>query len=821
MSDLRALRHSPAFVAVTILTIALGIAAATAVFSIVSAVLLAPLPFPDPDRIMLVGYTHPKRASQEPAPGLSIPRFRHWRDHTDAFEDIAAYTFGRTVNFGSADRHEQVVTGQATASFFRLFGVSMSYGRAFSEEDDRPHGSHVLLLSDGFCRRQFGDPSSAMGQKVSIAGESYLVIGVLPPTFETRSLNPTTHVVATPDVWMPLQLDLNDTTDDGYLVVAARLRRGVSVETAQEQTKRGAAAFYRAFPDAFPPGGSLAIAPFQRIVVGSARSALLLLMASVAGVLVITWVNTACLLLMRGSGRSRELAIRAAIGASRGRLLGQLLTESLVLAGVGGALGLALGYVGVHALLAMQPGNIPRIEPDGSNLVVDARALLFAIVTTITSGVAAGLLPAWRVSRVDPETFLRSGGGRTGTSARHERTRALLVIAEVALASLLLVSTTLVIRSFIALRQVDPGFDAGHVLTLETLVTEPRFASTSRTMQLVDAGVDGVRAVPGVEQVSAALFGLPLEAGGALKVEVVGEGPERSLVGAYSVISPDYFETLRIPLVHGRMFSARDDGGALPVAIINRTLAKQLWPSGDPLGDRILLGRGAGPHYVDVPRQVVGIGGDVRNWGLDGKQPPVVYIPVAQLPDGVMSGYNRLGGRLSWMVRTAGDPYQAASAIRTALQQATDSPVAHIRSLDDVSTASTASQRFEAWLMTLFGMSALLLAALGIYGVVAYAVQERTREIGIRVALGATTHEIRRAVLARGLLLTLMGLTIGISAAFAVTRLLTSILFGVTAGDRLSFAIVPCLLCLVTLAATWLPARRAMRVDPAIALRAE
>jgi predicted permease len=376
------------------------------------------------------------------------------------------------------------------------------------------------------------------------------------------------------------------------------------------------------------------------------------------------------------------------------------------------------------------------------------------------------------------------------------------------------------------LRQIDPGFDAHNVLTLETIVTDPRFATTSQTSRLIDDGVASVRAVPGVEQVSAALTGLPLQSGGTLKVEVAGEAatPERSLVGAWNVISPDYFHTLRIPLIRGRLFSSRDDGRALPVAIINQTLAKRLWPGGDPLGERVLLGQGAGPDFADVPRQVVGIVGDVRNRGLDEKLPPVVYIPFAQLPDNEMNVYNRHDGKLSWMVRTsasAGDPYAAAVAIQEALRAGTRAPVTHVRSMDDVSTASTAGPRFETWLMTLFGVSALLLAALGVYGVIAYAVQERLREIGIRIALGATAAEIRRLVLTRGLTLTLIGCLIGMTAALGVTRWLSTLLFGIPPRDAVSFAIVPCALCLVAIIATWLPARRAARVDPVIALRAE
>jgi putative ABC transport system permease protein len=787
------------------------------VFSLVNTVLLTPLPFAQPDRLVILGFTHPKRASPEPYPVVSIARYRFWREQTaEVFEETAAYTFGSAMNFATGDRgdrDEQVAIARSTASFFRVFGVSAARGRTFGDDEDRPHGARVALLSDGFSRRQFGSATHAIGRTVLLGGDSYQVIGVLPPTLTLRALNPTTRVLPAPDVWLPLQLDLDDRGDNNFLIAAARLRPGVSVERAQAPTVQAGARFSRAFPDAYPTGGGLAVAPFARMIIRDARSALALLTAAVAGVLLIIWVNAACLLLMRGSGRHRELAIRAALGATRGRLVRLMVSESLVLASVGGALGLALGAFGVRALLAMQPGNMARIEPDGSNLVLDWRVVLFVIGLAIASGLAAGLLPAWRVSMVDLETSLRSGGGRTGSGAgpRHERARTLLVIAEVALATLLLVSTTMVIRSFITLRLVNPGFDTHQVLTMQTLVTDPRFAQTIRTARMVEEAVDAVRAVPGVEQASAALTGLPLQSGGALKVEVAGELPtsERSLVGDWNVISPAYFEVLRIPLIRGRWFGGRDDGHAPPVAIINETLARRLWPAGDPLRDRVLLGRGAGPDFLDVPRQVIGIVGDVRSSGLGAPPGPVVYIPFAQLPDNEMALYNGMGGRLSWMLRTTTSPYRSATAIQNVLHRVTATPVAQVRSMDDVSAESTSKPRFETWLMTLFGASALLLAALGVYGIVAFAVQERTREIGIRVALGAAPAGIRRLVVVRGLTPTLIGLGVGLLPALGVTH------------DPVAFAIVAGALCLATLVAVFLPTRRALRVDPVIALRSE
>jgi predicted permease len=387
----------------------------------------------------------------------------------------------------------------------------------------------------------------------------------------------------------------------------------------------------------------------------------------------------------------------------------------------------------------------------------------------------------------------------------------LLVIAEVALATLLLVSTTMVIRSFITLRQVDPGFDTHQVLTMMTLATDRRFARTEATTRVVDETVDALHAIPGVEQASATLTGLPLQTGGALKVEVANDlsNSDRSLVGDWNVVSAGYFDALRIPLIRGRLISERDTRHAPPVVIINKTVARRLWPGGDPLGDRVLLGRGAGPDFIDVPREVIGIVGDVRNWGLDAQLPPVVYIPFAQLPDNEMAVYNRLGASLSWIVRTTASPYRSATAIQDAVHRVTATPVAEVRSMDEVSAASTAKPRFETWLMTLFGASALLLAALGVYGIVAFAVQERTREIGIRVALGAAPAAIRRLVVIRGLTPTLIGLGIGLLPALGVTR------------DPVAFTIVAGALCLATLAAVLLPTRRALRVDPVIALRSE
>ena len=816
--SVRSLVRDPGFTATVVLTLALGLAASTAVFSVFNAAILAPPPYPDPDRVVLMVSTFPDPFA---VPVVSPHRFTTWREHTTGVIDPTAYTFGgsMTLRSGESSESERVASGRVSVNFFTLFGVAPSYGRGFDEREDRPGGPRVVVLSDGFWQRQFGRATNVIDQTLVLNSEPYVVVGILPASFDATALAPFVSTLTLPDLLVPLQLDPNSENDAHFLFGAARLAEGVSLEAARLGTERTVPIFRQRFPGVMRPEASLTVIPLQDVVVGNARWSLLLFLAAAACVLLIVCANTACLLLVRAIGRQREFALRAAAGASRGRLVRQMLTESTVLAVFGGVLGVPLGVVGIRALLTLQPGNLPRIAQDGSNVIVDWRILLFVLTVSIGCGVACGLLSAWRAARANLDAQLKSGG-RFGSAVHQHRFGTLLVTVEVGLTVVLLIGAALLIRSFVELRQADPGFDAHRVLTMQMPVADRGFSTTGGTTQLVESGLRTAEDVPGVEDIAATLTGPPLDGGTFLKVSVVGR-PRAWLVGGWQIVTPNYFEILRIPLLRGRRFTEWDTHRAPAVVVINQALASRFWPDGDPLESRVLLGEGAGPEFEDVPRRIVGIVGDVRHEPLAQDPRPTAYVPLAQLPDAEMGFLNRAGFSLTWVVRTSVPPHTVAEAVREELRSSSGQPVTRIRSMDDISLASTARQRFETTLMTLFGVSALLLAALGVYGVVSYAVQQRRRELGIRLALGSTARDVRRAVLVQGMKPTALGIVLGVGAAFGLAGTLSGFLYGVMPHDGVTFLTVPVTLAAVALAATWLPAARAARIDPAQLVREE
>jgi putative ABC transport system permease protein len=813
---LRSFVKDPAFATVVVVTLALGIGTTTAVFSIVSAVILKPLPYPEPSRIVLLAHI----AEASVFPGISAPKFFVWRESTAGFEDAAAYRFPGPMNVATGDHHEQITAGHVTASFFRLFGVHAAIGRTFSEQEDQVGASNVVVLSDGFWRRYFGGAANVVGNTLVLDGDSRVIVGVLSVDFDPRSASP--FVAASPDVWVPLQLDPASHSDANNLLVAARLRSGVTIEEAKAQTTVAVAAFREKFPAVLPPTIGLTVAPLEPLVVGNARSSLLFLFGSVAFLLLIVCANVASLMLVRGSGRERELAIQAAVGASRGRIVRQVMMESAVLTAFGGVLGALLGFSSIRAMLALQPGNIPRIAQDGSDITWDWRLVLFALTLTMVSAFLSGLVPALQSSRVDLNASLKSGGNRAGCGLRQHKTRALLVVSEVALASMLLVGAALMVRSFIALQRVDPGFDPHRVLTMRTAATARQYATTGITVEFLDRGLQALRAVPGVEAAAAMLTELPLEGDNAnLRIEPATRETDDYVVGSWRIVSPDYFHVFDIRLSRGRLFTTHDNASSPAVVVINQALARRFWPAKDPIGDRILLGRGAGPEFDDKPRQVIGIVADTRQAGLHRDARPAAYVPVAQLPDAGMAFLHGLGGRVTWVMRTNVAPYTIAESVQDGLRRAIGAPVTDVRSMDDMTRSSSARMRFQLWLMAIFGGVAVLLAALGVYGTAAYSVQQRSREIGIRLALGAASTQIRTMVIRQGLGLILLGIIVGMAGAAGLAQLAAGILFGVTPHDRLVFGLVPCLLGVVGLGAVWLPAQRAVRIDPVATLNSE
>jgi putative ABC transport system permease protein len=573
-------------------------------------------------------------------------------------------------------------------------------------------------------------------------------------------------------------------------------------------------------PFDFPQIG-FGVEPLQDAIVGGVKTSLLILVGAVSFVLLIACANVANLLLARATGRQREIAIRAAVGAGRGRIVRHLLTESVMLSLAGGVVGLAAGYAGIRAILRVNPGNIPYVGLQGSNVDLDWRVGLYTFGLSLLTGVLFGLVPALQSSRTDLNSSLKESSSRSGTGLRHNRTRAVLVTTEIALALVLLVGAALLIRTFVALRQVNPGFDSRNVLTMRMSLTGPQFATPAGTTQVFHDGLRRIRALPGVE-VAGASCCIPLEGGFGLPFQVVGrpDGPTSRGGGGWTMISAGYFETFQIPILRGRSFREEDDGGP-PVVIINQALAKQFWPKGDPLSDRIIIGHGVGPAFnSEPPRQIIGVVGDVRDGGLNRDPNPIMYVLSAQITDGENALVSQIAP-WAWVVRTRVQPLSLSSAIQKELREATGLPVAHVRTMAEVVSRSTAAENFNMLVLTIFGCAALLLASIGIYGLMAYSVAQRTQEIGIRLALGAESSSVRNMVVFQGLRLAVAGVVIGLAAAFGLTKLLTSLLFGVKAWDPMVFSVVPVVLIGVALVAVWLPAMRASRVDPIQALRYE
>jgi putative ABC transport system permease protein len=809
-----ALAKSPAFSAVAILTLALGIGADTAIFSVVNAVLLKPLPFPDPDRIVMFMYNSP----QGSGPSGSATEFNVWREKTDVFQDVSAYRFG-VMNLTGGASPEQVQSAQVSADFFRLFGAPIARGRSFTAEEDRPNAGKVVVLSGGFWRRRFGGDPQIIGKTIPLSGGAYEVIGIIDPSFDRYRFDPLA------DVWVPFQLDPESVDQAHYFVVAGRLKPGVTMGMANARARLATDELRRKFPGtvAVESKDYFSVTPIREITVSNVRPSLQILLAAVNLVLLIACANVANLLLVRATGRRREIAIRAALGSGRGRIIRQLLTESMLLSVLGGTLGLIIGTFGIRALLAASPGNIPRIGQKGSLVTLDWRIVVFAVVVSLLTGVLFGLIPALQASRTDLNLALKEGGARSGGNFRQNKARSLLVVSELALAVILLIGSALLIRTFVVLRNVNAGFDAHDVLTMRMSLAGPRFEKTAAVDQLIRDGVRRITSLPGVLSVAATCC-VPLQGGYGLPFIIVGrplDGPSHG-GGGWLTISPGYFDAFKIPLRRGRVFTDRDEASAPAVAIINEAMAKKFWASSDPLTDRIIIGKGVGPEFEhDPPRQIVGIVGDVHDGGLNRDPRPTMYIPWAQTLDGV----NALNVRISplaWVVRTQVQPHSLSASLQSELRQASGGlAVADVRSMEEIIALSTARQNFNMLLMSIFAALALALAAIGVYGLMAYSVEQRTQEIGIRLALGAERSVVRGMIILQGVRLALIGVLAGIAAAFGLARLISSFLFGVKAWDPAVFVTVPVLLGVVALFAAWLPALRASRISPIEALRYE
>jgi predicted permease len=815
--SLRVLTGNPGFTTVAVAALALGIGANTAIFSVVNAVLLAPLPYPQSDRIMRV-----QRRFQGIDGGdqVSIPKFMAWKKANQTFQALAIYDFsGPGLNLGSGDRPQPVKGIHVSAGYFQVFGVSPSLGRAFLPEEDQPNGGKAAVLSNDLWRTRFGGDPALVGRSILLSGDPYTVVGILPATF---------HSDPPADVFIPMQADPLSTDQGNFLFAAGRLKPGATLESAKANMIVAGEQFRAANPRWMDKIESVAVLPLRDALVGDVRRALLILAGAVCFVLLIACANVANLLLARAAGRQREIAIRIAVGASRGHLIRQLLTESVLLSVIGGVLGLLIGTWSVPLLLAVSPGNLPRVNAEGhlasAISTLDWHVLAFTFAIALLTGVMFGLLPALRMSKLDVNSVLKEASGRSGTGLRHNRVRSVLVAGEMALAVILVAGAALMIRTFVELRSVQPGFDPHNVLTMQTSLGGGRYDSTAKAANMTRQVVDHLETLPGVRAAAAAIT-LPIEGGPDLPLTIEGLPPPKGALyngdEQWRFISPHYFSALRVPLLRGRFFDQRDTGNSTRVVIINQAFAKEYWLKGDPIGQRLTIGKGLGPEFEEPAREVVGIVGNIREQGLERSDLPVMYVPQSQITDGLTKFANSQLP-LSWIIQTTVDPASLSAAIQHEIQSV-DSQLAasKIRTMEQVISASTAPQNFNMLLLTIFAGLALLLAAIGIYGLMSYTVEQRTQEIGIRMALGAARGDMLKLVVRQGMLLSGIGVVIGLAASFGLNRLLGNLLFGVKATDPVTYAAVAVILISVALLATYIPARRATQIDPMIALRYE
>ena len=813
--SLRMFVQSPAFTLAAIAALTLGIGANTAIFSVVNAILLKPVAVTDADRVVVFMNVSPRGSGS----GASQAKFLHYRQQTEVVQDVSAFSTG-VMNFTGAGFPEQLASGRVSADFFKLTSPPVVAGRTFLAEEDLPNGPRVVLISKRLWETRFNADPNIAGKSVSLGGDPYTIVGVL-GEFDFREFGPN------PQVWTLFQFDPNSADHGHYFQVLGRLKPGVTPQQADARFNASAADFRNKYPSAIGPQNSFGVRTIRDVIIGNeTRRSLWVYGGAVGFVLLIACANVANLLLVRATARRREIAIRAAIGGSRGRIMRQLLTESVVLSLAGGVLGLFVGWAGIRGLLSINTAGLPRVGENGTLVGLDWTVVAFTVAVSVLTGMIFGLIPALQSSKTDLTTTLKESAGRSGTGFRQNEVRSVLVVIEVALALVLLIGSALLIRTAVALGRVDPGFDTHNVLTLKMSLKGKQFEQAEAVEQVVRNGVEELRSIPGVVNASATCC-VPLQGGYGLPFRVVGrplaadsQGPFHG-GGGWMTVSPGYFEVFEIPIKRGRSFNDRDTSASTPVVVINEAMARQYWPNTDPMADRLVIRKGVMREFeAEGERQVVGIVADIRIDGLDTEPQPQMWIPQAQVPDAA-NALNVGLTPLSWIVRTQVPPQSLSKTIQEQLQQATGLPISNVQSMDEIAALSVSRQRFNMWVMSVFGGCALLLAAIGIYGLMAYSVEQRTQEIGIRLALGAQTSQVRKMVVTQGMILAGIGVVLGLAAAFGLARMISAFLFGVTARDPLVFAGMPLVLAAVAFFAVWLPARRASRVDPMIALRYE
>jgi putative ABC transport system permease protein len=812
----RVLRKSPVFTATAIVALALGIGASTAIFSVVNAVLLNPLPFPEPARLMKVGHSF----RGEPTTVWASPaQFAHWQAQTDVLEDVAAW---RTVSldYAAGDTPETVTAAAVSQKYFPALRARFAVGRGFSAEEDLPGAADTAVLSHRFWMRRLNGDPDVVGKTILLGGVATTVIGVADKSFDVHDLN--FRDASRPDVWVPIRIPPS-TTDLTYsLDVLARLKPGVPLKDAQQRLAASFEDYRERFPaDARDPGWSFTAIGMQEAIVRDSRSMLLILSGAVVLVLLVACANVANLMLVRALTRGHEIAICSALGAARWRVARQLLIESLSLALCGGALGLVAGVIGIRSILSISTADLPRLGDTDSVVGVDWRVLSFTLGTSIVTALVFGLAPAFAAGRVDLNSLIKSATGRSGRDRRQSAMQSALVTIEIALAVVLVIGAGLLIRTSLALGALDLGMSVDNVLTMRTLLADTRFHSATGLADASRVVLERLRSIPGVE-VAAIAYGLPLQDNMFVPFDIVGRQNAGPATGGSVAVpsSAEYFDSLEIRVLAGRRFNDQDVRGSPPVVVVNQAFADRYWADrGDALGARIRLAANLIPEAADEPeREVIGIVGNVRQRGFMDDAQPTLYFPIAQLSDGIV-GLMTSNAPFAWIVRTATDPRGLSALVHKAVREGTGQPVTDIRLMKETWAQSISRQRLNTWLITLFGGAALLLGTVGVYGLMSYVAEQRKHEIGIRMALGAESRTVRDMVIRQGMRLALAGTVVGVANAFVLANALAATLFGVTPHDFVVFATVPSVLALVALVAVVVPAVRASRVEPTQALR--
>jgi putative ABC transport system permease protein len=793
---LRMFLKNPVFTAVAVITLALGIGANTAIFSVINGVLLSPLPYAGPDQLAMVWVDNRQQGVRDDT--TSFPDFLDWRDRNKTFQGMSGIR-DHGVCLTGVGEPEVLRAAAVSSNFFQLMGVNPAQGRGFTSEEERPSKVKVIVLGHGLWQRRFGADPGILNKTIMLNYEPRLVVGIMPPGFQFPNKA---------ELWAPLAPNegLRATRGAFWLPVVGRLKAGVTRAQAQADMDLIASQLEQQYPDT-NAGIGVNVVLLKDQVVGNIRTLLLVLLCAVAFVLLIACANVANLLLARAAARQREVAVRATLGATRPRTVRQLLTESLLLSVVGGALGLLLAWWGLASLLKFSPANIPRLD----NVHLDARALCFTFGLSLLTGVIFGLAPALQTSQIDIGETLKEGSRSSG-GLRMQRVRSAFIVAEVALALVLLIGAGLLIRSFWHLRQISPGFKPEHLLTLQLGLPRNKYPEGDPVVTFYQQLQERLAAIPGVESSSAtsAVMLPKLPNSGSFSIKNRPSDPRERLVELpFDSILPNYFQTMGIQLLRGRAFTAQDAGGAPAVAIVNETFAKHYFPNDDPIEKQFAFGdANVKPNWI----RIVGVVRDTKRQGLDAPIRIESWMPHAQMPSDSMHV----------VVRTAGDPQALIGAVREAVWSLDrDLPILQIQTMEQILAEAVAQRRLNMFLLGLFAAVALILAAIGIYGVMSYVVTQRTHEIGIRMALGAQIGDVIRLVVGQGMRLALLGVGIGLIATLALTRLMATLLFSVSATDPLTFIAIAVLLLAVALLACWIPARRAAKVDPVIALRFE